>query len=371
MSFGVQVNTRVSPATSGPLTATGTLHLAGPATPVPSSILEFHQLADFEGAVSDRSVAANVPSWDALDVFFREGGNHVFFGGYTTDYGDGLTMLDDPRKGPGNLAVVGGALTYDTTLYEDMQSVCSNCNRVAIRDVASGDDVTAMEAKGALTPVHDDLGATFGPWPTVPGPAGVFGAGPRVVPASVVIAALCNRVDTAGNPNRAAAGPAWPLQYVTDFYNPTDAERSALFTAGVNAFGDVYDILQNYGFQTNIPQSEAENNPFWQFNCSRARMYLKDRAQRRGSNYMFSPIDGKGRTAAKLQGDIEAECFALYQADGLFGDTAQDAYSVTVTETLQNIAQGELHASAEVVFSLHARAVIIDLVTVPIGGSVS
>jgi len=372
MSFGVQVNTSVAVPAAGPQTRSGTMFLAGPATPTPTSVLEISQLADFEGAVSDRSVAANAPSWDALDVFFREGGNHVYFGGYTgSTYDEGLALLDDPRLGPGQVTVVGSALTYDATLYGDMQSVCQNCNRVALRDVASGDTAAEMEAKGKLAPANDDLGDTFGPWPTVPGPAGVFGAGPRQVPASVVIAALCNRIDQAGNPNRAAAGPYWPLQYVVDFYDATDAERAALFTSGVNAFANVYDVLQNFGFQTNIPEADYAVNPFWQLNCSRARMYLKDRCAIRGQEYMFAPIDGQGHTAESLKADLEAECLALWSADGLFGATQEEAYSVTVVEQLTNIAQGILTATAEVVFSMHAKSVQIDLVTVPIGGSLT
>lgn len=372
MSFGVQVNTSVATPAAGPQTRSGTLFLAGPATPEPSGVLELSQLADFEGAVSDRSVASNAPSWDALDVFFREGGNHAYFGGYTgTTYDQGLQLLNDPRLGPGQVAVVGAPLTYGTPLYTDMQSICQNCNRVALRDVGASDGATAMEAKGGLAPPVDDLGATFGPWVTVPSPAGVFGAGPRQVPASVVIAALCNRIDTAGNPNRAAAGPYWPLQYVTGFYDCTEAERAALFTAGVNAFANVYDVLQNFGFQTNIPESDYEVNPFWQFNCSRARMYLKDRCAIRGQEYMFAPIDGLGHTAESLKADLMAECNALWAADGLYGETPDVAYSVTVVEKLTNIAQGVLTATAEVVFSMHAKSVQIDLVTVPVGGSLT
>jgi hypothetical protein len=372
MSFGVQVNTSVATPAAGPQTRSGTMFLAGPATPTPTTVLELSQLADFEGAVSDRSVAANAPTWDALDVFFREGGNHVYFGGYTgSTYDEGLQLLNDPRLGPGQVTVVGPALTYDAMLYSDMQSVCQNCNRVALRDVGATDMPAAMEAKGKLAPLNDDLGATFGPWVTVPGPAGVFGVGPREVPASVVIAALCNRIDIAGNPNRAAAGPYWPLQYVTSFYDATDAERAALFAAGVNAFANVYDILQNYGFQTDIPEADYAVNPFWQFNCSRARMYLKDRCQIRGQEYMFAPIDGQGHTAESLKADLDAECLALWTADGLYGDTSDDAYSVVVVEQLQNVAQGILTATADVVFSMHAKSVQIDLVTVPIGGSLT
>ena len=370
MSFGVQVTPVTLAPASGPSTDTGTLFLSGPAKPVPSTVLELTSLSDFISAVADRSVPEVVPSYDALDVFFREGGRHVYFGGFDTDYGDGLTTLSDPKLGPGQLAVVGADLAYDATLYTDMQAVCQATNRVAVRDVLPTDITTAaLNTTGQNAPPDDELGATFGPWVTVPGPAGVIGSGPRQVPASVVIAALCNRVDAAGNPNRAAAGRDFPLQYVTDFVDISIADRPGLFEAGVNCFSDIYDVLQGYGFQTNVAQSEE--TPYWQFNVARARMYLTDRCQKRGANYMFKPIDGKGRTASRLQGDLESECLALYQADGLFGDTAQDAYSVNVAESISQIAQGELHATAEVVFSLHAKAVLIDLVTVPIGGSVS
>jgi hypothetical protein len=98
-------------------------------------------------------------------------------------------------------------------------------------------------------------------------------------------------------------------------------------------------------------------------------MYLVARAQVVGQPYMFKTIDGEGKLASQLQGDLEAECLALYSVDAMYGSdgTPQSAYQVSVTETVSDVAQGNLHAEADVVWSLHAKSVNIQLVTMPIG----
>jgi hypothetical protein len=64
----------------------------------------------------------------------------------------------------------------------------------------------------------------------------------------------------------------------------------------------------------------------------------------------------------------------LWDANGLFGDSASDAYAVHVgasINTTETVAYGELHAVVEARFSLHARLVVIELVSVPITGRVT
>jgi hypothetical protein len=202
----------------------------------------------------------------------------------------------------------------------------------------------------------------------------VIGAGPRNIPASVVVAALCSQVDADGNPNRAAAGDDYAIQYATGMMTEiSDSDRSALFAAGVNAGNDEYG-LENYGFQTNVPQPDGVGTPYWQFNCSRARMSLVDSCRQRGAPFMFQPIDGRGKIEGRLQSAIEDECKKLYDVDAMYGDTPQDAYSVNVSSsvnTTNTIAQGEVKAVASVVWTLHAKAVIIELVTIPLGSPVA
>jgi hypothetical protein len=93
-----------------------------------------------------------------------------------------------------------------------------------------------------------------------------------------------------------------------------------------------------------------------------------------GLNYEYKSIDGRGRLAKALKTDLETLCKGLWDVDGLYGNTTSDAYAVEVGVSINtdaSIALGELHAVVEARFSLHARTVIIELVTVPITGRVS
>ena len=147
--------------------------------------------------------------------------------------------------------------------------------------------------------------------------------------------------------------------------------RDTLLDSGVNLFGTIYGVLENYGFQTSVPQDP--DNPFWQFNCVRARMWLRAQAMQRGENYMFKNIDAKGRLAGALKTDLDEVCLSLYQVDGLYGETPEEAFANQVgaeVNTIDQIAQGYLHAVSQARFSLHTKAVYIDLVTVPVTGTV-
>jgi hypothetical protein len=368
MSFGVIISTRTSPPSGGGTVDTGTVFLAGPAAADSTQPTECHSLDDLVGAGFARTGAV-IPSYDWIDGHFRQGGGHVYFAGFSSTHAAALAVLDDPKLGPGQLAVLD---TPSTGLYSAMQSHCINNNRVAIRDVAQDDTVAEMITKAAMAPSGDDYGATFAPWYTIPAPAGVLGGTSRVIPASAAISALCNQVDLNGNPNRAAAGDDYPLWSVLDFTDVSDSDRAALFSAGVNHFGNIYGTFENYGFQTNI--AETPDNPYWQFNCSRARMFLQAVSKRRAQPFMFQPIDGRGRLEGKLKGVLESVCKALYDVDGLYGDTPQDAYNINVSAAINpdsSIAQGQLVAVATVRWSVATRAVEIALITVPITGSVS
>jgi len=232
-----------------------------------------------------------------------------------------------------------------------------------------------MLAASALVPAGADgeYGLMVGPWCNIPAPTGVTGGAERKVPGSAVAAGLIARADGLGNPNRAAAGRDFPLQFVTSFETElSDFDQEALLDGGVNPFANIYGVLELYGFQTVIDQSDS--NPFWQANCGRARMWLVAQAKAVGENYVFKTIDGKGQLQQKLKSDLEAVCLQLYGVDGLFGETPQEAFAVEVgaaINTTDTIAQGELHAVMEARLGLHAKAVLIDLVSIPVTGNVS
>jgi hypothetical protein len=368
MSLGVTVRTRTAPPSRGAPTDTGTAFVVGQALSGPlDAPTECRSIADFIGAYGDR-VTGNAPLYDWVDTFLREGGSRVFVGRYTTvgTVDSGLALFTK-GLGPGQIAATDetpGAATYGKLLDHAEQN-----NRYALLDVANADTVAAMETLGTAYKgiANSDYGLLVGPWVNVPSPAGVLGGGPRAVHGSAVVAALCARADALGNPNRAAAGRDFPLQYVTGFVlTVSDVDREALLDQyAVNTFADVYGVLELYGFQTGRDQDP--DDPYWQANCGRARMWLVARAAAAGEKYAFRTIDGRGRLAGALKGEIDGICLALYGVDGLFGTTPAEAFATTVgasVNTIDTTAQGELDAVVEARLS-------IDLVSVPVSGAVS
>lgn len=375
MSLGVIVRTRTAPSGRGAPRDTDTLFLAGPVNTadVLTEAVEVRSVGDFVAAFAARSTE-NAPTFDYLDNFFREGGRKAYVGGFDTVAGtvvQGLAMFP-PDLGAGQVAMTGKTPTG--TLYGNLLDHAEANNRFALLDVDNGDVTADMTTLAAAVPTsHNDYGALFGPWVTIPGPSGVIGGSERQVPGSSTVAALAARADALGNPNQAPAGRDFPLQYATSFVTDvTTADRETLLDAGVNTFADRFGVLQLYGFQTTIEQSE--DTPFWQANCSRARMWLSTRAAAIGEGYMFKPIDGQGLLANALKHELTALCLELYAVNGLFGAVPEEAFAVEVgpsVNTIETVALGELHAVIEARLSLHAKTIIIELVSVPVNGTVS
>jgi hypothetical protein len=375
MSIGVEVNTRTAPASRGAPTLTDTLFAVGHVvTGVAAVPIPFRSIADFE-AVHGVRAGGNQTAYDAADAFFREGGRTLYFSGYDSDGSpqdvDEALALFSADFGPGQLAAWNE--TPGNTAYAKLQTHALNNNRFALYDVALDDTVAEMGTLGDALVANDQYGMSAGQWLDIPAPAGVIGGTARQVPGSAVVAALIARSDRLGNPNRAAAGRDFPLQYAEGItVEVNDADRVTLLNNGINTFANKYGILQLYGFQTNLP--ETPDSPFWQANASRARMWLVAQAKAVGENFMFKPIDARGRVAGRLKTALDGICLDLYNVDGLFGETPAEAFGVQVgveVNTVDSIALGELHAVVEARFSLHAKRVLIDLVSVPITGAVT
>jgi hypothetical protein len=376
MTLGVEVIPRDAPPARGAPTDTGAWYVGAYTTsgdqgaPIPVS-----SLGEFESVVAGRS-GQNTALYDALDFYFREGGKKAYISRAASQDAAGLNdalAVFGPQLGPGQVSAIN--VDPDADVYSALFTHAAENNRVVVADVTSApaSGITDYEALADAVPPNDaSYGALFGPWAVGPGPAGVSGVTSRQVPASPVIAALCARVDEAGNPNRAAAGRDYPLRYVEDLaetFSLTDIDT--LLNNGVNSMADIYGVLENYGFQTTLAQSDQ--TPFWQFNCSRMRMALVAQAKALGENYMFKPLDGRGLVEGALKTDIDAMLLGYYNVGALYGTTPEEAFQVDVTSAINTpdtIAQGELHAVASVKLSLHAKSIVIELVSVPVTGAV-
>jgi hypothetical protein len=381
MPLGVTVTSRTAPPSRGASIDTATLFAVGgvAAANATTAATEVRSITDV-AAITGARAAANQALYDYFDTFFREGGQRGYIagfhasatGGKATTYALALAQFTKDL-GPGQVGVVGTAA--DATLIGAVFDHALANNRYGFIDALFDDTDGELTTLGGLVEADDlvDYGIAYGSWLTIPAPAGTIGGASRQVPLSAAVNGLITRVDALGNPNRAAAGRDFPFQYATGIVREvSDATRETLLNAGINTAANKFSVLQNYGFQSALAQNT--DNPFWQANVGRARMWLRARAEVVGENYMFKPIDGQGRLAGALKTDLDLVCSELYEANGLYGDRPQDAYAVTVSSSVNTeltIAQGELNAVVEARFSLHAKEIAIELVSVPVTGRVS
>jgi phage tail sheath protein FI len=103
-------------------------------------------------------------------------------------------------------------------------------------------------------------------------------------------------------------------------------------------------------------------------------MWVVSRAEAACEPFVFRPIDAQGKLAAAVRGAVDGILLELYSNDGLYGETAGEAFDTVVNATINpdsQIAQGQLRAISEVRFSMHAKSILIDLVTVPITGQIT
>jgi hypothetical protein len=372
MTLGVLVQARTARVARGITVDTGTLFIAGPTATGPLTA-EIRSIGDFVTAFGIRA-AGNQVLYDYVDTFFAEGGKHCYVssiqGAVTVDV---ALARFSPDWGPGQVTCVPQVPATDWT---KIGTAALAADRVGLLDVATGTDTVAVMTTaagvGRALATNDRL-AAFAPWVNVPPPAGVSGATARQVPGSAVVAGMCARVDNGGNPNRAAAGFDFPMQYATSLTQDViKTDRDTLFAAGLNTLANRFGVLVNYGFDS--PRVKDDYDPFTQFSAARGRMYIVGQAKMLAEPFVFRPIDALGHVQAQLKGSLEGMLLGLYEVDGLYGETPADAFQVSVGAAVNTPATtlaGELHAVCEVRFSKYAQAVIIDLVTVPLSGSVS
>lgn len=278
--------------------------------------------------------------------------------------------------GPMIVSAPGETNTVLPGIWNALGVHAQNNNRVALLDC--DDDTLAATIVTDMSGLGSSAVSQYtGAWAGNRNIPGVTINTSRSVPPSAAIAGLIARAYAAtGNPNRAAAGVNYPLAFATaptslvsggpvDTYSLADLQT--LNGAGVNTFQNVNGVPTNYGFVS--VELESADTIFWQLNHAITRMYIVAQAQLTGQTLMFEQIDGQGSLQNQFKGKLNALLQGLWTDGALFGETAQDAFTVDVgsdVNTPATIAQGQLNAVMTCSFSYFAQNVRILVNVVPI-----
>lgn len=276
--------------------------------------------------------------------------------------------------GPGQVCAPGQTNTTLNGIWAALAAHATANNRCAIADM---DDNVTANAEVA------DIGATFNTIPASPigfwagnlSAPGITPGTTRNIPPSAVIAALCARVDTTGNPNLPAAGTGYQTVYCTGpwslvsgtFSTYSDNDIQTLNSAGINAFRNVFGNYENYGFVSSV--LPTTDQIFWQFNHFRLKMAITSIFYQVAEPYVFSQLDGQGFTLTAFSNALVGGLTPLYNAGALYGSTPQQAFAVDVGSTVNppgSLQSGNLQAIVGVRMSPFAQLVTITLDTFPI-----
>lgn len=274
--------------------------------------------------------------------------------------------------GPGQVMAPGQSNTTLAGIWAVLASHAQTNNRVAILDGTDGNSATQAITEVTTAAVSSSLQGFCGLWVGNLVIPGVTSGTTRIIPPSPVVAALCARVDNAGNPNIAAAGTNFPLQYASNvntvYTNPLTGDIATLNTSGINVFSNQLNIFQNYGF-VSLLAVPANDSIYWQFNHARTRMAIVNQAQVVAQPFVFSQVDGQGQTISAFSGALSGMLAGFFAAGALYGASTTDAFAVNAGAQVNNtasLAAGNLNALIAVRMSPYAQLVTIVINAVPI-----
>lgn len=261
--------------------------------------------------------------------------------------------------GPGQCASPGR--TTDTA-HSLIIAHAQATNRVAVLDLPDSATVATLQASAAAA--RDKGAAVFAPWITVPGVA----SGPfRVVPPSALICGLCGRNDPTYGANHPAAGRFGFSNFAYDLSQVAwdDPTVTTLTLSGVNVIRRYQGTIQVFGWR-----STSTDTNWLDFGNGRLYMAIAARLDADAQNFEFAEIDGQeGSTINEFHSALAGTMMDFYSTGQLFGDTAPEAFVVDTgpgVNTLQTIANQELHAVVAVRMATMAEFVQISIAKVPV-----
>lgn len=258
--------------------------------------------------------------------------------------------------GAGQVAYANGT---SATAHGQLLDHCAAMDgiRVALCDPPDVTTKTSLLSAASSVRTHPNAryGAMFAPWVRIPG---LIPNNPRSVPASAIVSGVIARND--GNdvsPNQPSAADLGEASYALDVKATftVEADRSDLNEGSVNLMVLANGVVKAYGYRSLV--SKVANPNWWMFGNVRFYMLLASLSYRILEGYVLKEIDAERLLFKKLEGELQGmlEPFVPNSLWDYFVDT--DTVNTDTT-----IAEGELHATIEVVMSPHAEVVILDIV---------
>jgi hypothetical protein len=304
---------------------------------------------------------------DGVSAYFQEGGGVAYIASTGTVAPVAATVeaaldLFTYELGPGQVCAPGlSAVDEQTAVLAHVDAT----HRCALLDLAPGD---AAELDAAVSALYALPGVRFAAAlaPAISYPIADVGTVVDV-PFSTIQAGLIAKSDLRGNPNTAAAGVngvhRMSVALATDY---TDDERETLNEAGVTLAKLVYGDVRTYGART---AAGADDTTWLWFPNSRVVMTVAHRADAIAQNYLFRQIDGRRKLFAAMEAELAAMLLDLYMIGALYGDSPADAFSVDTgpqVNTIDTIANGEVHAVIRLKTSPSAEWVVVEVVKLPL-----
>lgn len=277
----------------------------------------------------------------------------------TTTEWDAALALFDPELGPGQVSFPTIA-TSDA--YTSLTGHAETHNRIALLDSTNESSASALAAEGvalAGSGEGERRSGLFGSWCSIPG---ILAGTTRTVPPCALTAGLIARNDSTGSPNRAPAGENGICRYVLGpVYTFTADEHETLNEAGVNVVRVIAGQPRLYGFRSLSPTTGL----WWQLTNARLRMAVEAQGRAVAEGYLFRQIDGRGHLLSEFAGQLSGMLMGFYTLDSLFGDTPSEAFRVDVgpaVNTVETLADGEIHAVIVIRIAPFAELVVIEIV---------
>lgn len=280
--------------------------------------------------------SASADPLPANGTFALAGGTDDSANATDAEWQAALDVLDIDL-GPGQVSAPGRTTA---TAHGQLQTHAALTNRTALLDAPfQANKAQLLTAATAANQVNAERAGLFASWWQIPSSTeGIL----RYVPPSAVVSGLAGRVPGEDNvqPIGRRGLVSYAIEPVPVFAN---IDRTELYKAGVNCFLNDASGARLYGFRS------VTTKPAWHdLAHNRLFMAIEAIAQAYAEDSVGDRIIGA--TITSMMGALEGYLQGLYSAGALYGDTADEAFTVIDRNT------PALAADRQMLFELYVKA---------------